>query len=108
MNKLCKTSKRAWVLTEKPFLCPGIGIRLFNGKKTVKQRGPSGTFLHTEPGITPHLGGKTRFSLPFLCERNENRFILRPTVSETSEQRPVCSVFNSDPVIKYFSRSCFF
>src|SRR5260221_4951792 len=101
MNKLWKTSKHARALTERTFLCSPINIRRFNGEKSVKQRLLSGTFLHNEPGITPQLGGKTRFSFSVLCERNGCRIILRGSVSKSSEQRPVCSVFIVKAVIKY-------
>jgi hypothetical protein len=40
-------------------------------KNTVKQRSKSGTLLHRTTGITPHFSGKTRFSHPILCERND-------------------------------------
>jgi hypothetical protein len=107
MNKLWKTCQPAPVLIEKAFLCIRLTGRQINGKKTVKQRWLSGTFLHRTRGITRFSGGKTPIYYPVFCERNEYRFKKKGSADQNREQRPTCSVFNGKPVTKYFSRSCF-
>ena|ERR1700682_481580 len=89
------------------FLCTRFDARGRDGINSVKQSESDGTYLHKAWGITRIFGGKTPFSIPVFCERNECRIIKMGSVGHDREQKTICTVFKGKTVIKYFSRSGF-
>ena len=108
MNKLWKTCKHARTLIKMAFLCSRFDDWWLDAKNSVKQHNRVERFRTKPRGITGFLGGKTPYTAPGFCERNEYIIINAASSAPGREQRTSCTVFNSKPVIKYFSRSGFY
>jgi hypothetical protein len=84
-----------------------VTISARHGQKFVKQSESGGTFLHKAWSITAFPGGKTPYSGPGNCERNEYIKIDIISSGPGREQTIRYPVFNMKHVIKKFSRTGF-